>query len=120
MSLVASIVPIGPVRSAAMACAASSMLGSAVAPAPPVAKFCLDERRVTGLEEVHGPRHGVGPEAVHVLALRTDDGARLGEQRLGVAVGALGEEIGQDAHHVVAELALVAVHTGVEVVCRCG
>jgi len=39
MSFVASIVPIGPVRSAAMACAASSMLGS-VGPLPPVENFC--------------------------------------------------------------------------------
>ena len=40
MSSVASIVPIGPVRAAAMACAPSSMLGWAAPWGPSVAKFC--------------------------------------------------------------------------------
>ena len=91
------------------------MLGSA-APAALGGEVLLDERRVAGLQQVHGPGHGVGPEAVDVLALRPDDGAGLGEERVGVGERALGEQVGQDPHHVVAELALVAVDAGIEVV----
>ena len=77
--------PQRPVRSAAMACAASSMLGSAASSAPG-GEILLDERLVTGLEQVDGPGNGEGPETVHVLALCPDDSACLGEQRVRVAV----------------------------------
>ncbi len=60
MSFVASIVPMGPVLSAAMACAASSMLGVAL---PAEAKFCstkdvspvLSRYTAQGTEKVHSP-----------------------------------------------------------------
>ena len=116
MSSVASIVPMGPVLSAAMACAASSMLGVAL---PAGSEVLLDEGRVARLEQVHGPGDGVGPQPVHVLSLCADDGACLGEQCVGIAERALREEVRQDPHHVVAELALVAVDARVEGVRHC-
>ena len=84
--------------------------------APTGGEILLHERLVTGLEQVHGPGNGVRPQAVHVLARCSHHIAGLGEQRVRVAVRALREQVGQNAHHVVAELALVAVDAGVEVV----
>ena len=114
MSLVASIVPNGPVRAAAMACALSSMLGWAAPWGPSVGEVLRDEALVARLHQVHGPGQGVGPEAVDVLSLGPHGGAGLGEQRMRSGEVALGEEIGEDPDHVVAELHLVAVDTGIE------
>ena len=84
--------------------------------AAPGGEILLHERLVTGLEQVDGPGNGVRPQTVHVLARCSHDIACLGEQRVRVAVRALREQVGQNAHHVVAELALIAIDAGVEVV----
>jgi hypothetical protein len=45
MSLVSSMIPPGPVRSAAIVCAVSSMLGSVLPAEPSVAKLALTKLR---------------------------------------------------------------------------
>ena len=121
MSFVASIVPVGPVRSAAIACALASMLGCWVGPAGPlVAKLSLTNADVARLHEIDGPRHGVGPEPVDVLGLITDHVAGLGQEGVGVRELALREEVGEDPDDVVAELALVPVHARIERVAAAG
>ena len=122
MSLVASIVPVGPVRSAAMACARvldAGLRGCARGSAG--GEVLLDERDVARLHEIDGPGHGVGPEAVDVLGLGTDDVARLGQERVWASGElALGEEVGEDPDDVVAELALVPVDARIEGVAAAG
>ncbi len=90
------------------------MLGRAGLGGPDRGEIRLDERDVAGLEQVCRPRNRGGPQTVDVLCLGPDGVARLCEQGVGVGEVALGEQIGEDADHVVAELALVAVHPRVE------
>ena len=76
----------------------------------------LDEAQVARLEQVDGPEPGVGPHAVVVLGLGADDVTRPVEQPVRPGRVALGEQVGQDPDDVVAELLVVAVRAGLELV----
>jgi hypothetical protein len=80
----------------------------------------FDEAEIPGLHQVDGPGPRVGPQSRLVLALGADDLARLEQQRLGIGEVPFGEEVGQDADDVVAELGLVAVDAGVQMVAAAG
>ena len=108
------MIPPGPVRSVAMAWAASSMLGCRHQ-GPFGGEVLLHEAQVPGLHQVDGPGPRVRPEAVVVdSGPGPDDVAGLEEQCVGIGEIALGEQVGQDTDDVVAEFGRVAVDTGVQ------
>ncbi len=80
------------------------------------AEVGLDEAQVTGLEQVDGPDPGVGPHPVVVLGLGADHVPGPVQQRVRAGEVALAEQVGQDADHVVAELGVVPVGPGAQLV----
>ena len=94
----------------------SSMLGSFAPAGPRVREVGLHEAQVAGLLQVQGPDPGIGPDPVVVLSLGADHVPGPQQQAVRSAGVALVQQVGQDADHVMAELLVVAVGAGPQLV----